>query len=97
MKESKYLKAATNVAQVVEEKQVAYGDSFGKAGKVLELLYPNGVKIEQYQDMLTVVRIIDKIFRIASKKDAFGESPYSDLMGYSLLGLVKSEKNDGMD
>jgi len=97
MKESKYLKAATNVAQVVEKKQVAYGDSFGKAGKVLELLYPNGVKIEQYQDMLTVVRIIDKIFRIASKKDAFGESPYSDLMGYSLLGLVKSEKNDGMD
>ena len=39
--------------------------------------------------MLTITRIIDKLFRIANRKDAFGESPYRDLTGYGLLGYVK--------
>ena len=32
--------------------------------------------------------MIDKLFRIATRKDAFGESPYRDIAGYALLGLV---------
>jgi len=39
--------------------------------------------------MLTITRIIDKLFRIANRKDAFNESPYWDLTGYGLLGYVK--------
>ena len=54
---------------------MAYGDSFGRAGQVLKVLYPDGIILDQYDDMLAVVRIIDKLFRIANNKDAFGESP----------------------
>ena len=90
----KYEKAALAVGRLVDEKQKAYGDSFGHAGRILKILYPNGIQPEQYQDVLTIVRIIDKLFRIANQKDAFGESPYQDIAGYGLLGMVvaQSEK-----
>ena len=38
--------------------------------------------------MLTIVRIVDKLFRITNQKDAFGESPYRDIAGYGLLGTA---------
>jgi sulfate transport system permease protein len=50
------------------------------------------IKLEQYDDMLCIVRIIDKLFRIATAKDAFGESPYGDITGYGLLGLMKDRR-----
>lgn len=58
---------------------------------MLRLLYPDGIRPEQYDDSLAVVRIIDKLFRIANNKDAFGESPYKDIAGYAILGMKKSE------
>lgn len=80
------LKAA-EVAALVKEKQEAYGDSFNFSGDILQILYPDGVKPEQYRDMLAIVRVIDKLFRIANKKDAFGEDPWKDINGYSLLAM----------
>ena len=77
-----------SVGKLVAEKQDAYGNSFGQSGKVLEILYPDGVQPEQYKDMLTIVRIIDKLFRIANRKDYNGESPYTDIAGYGLLGMA---------
>lgn len=82
---------AAEVAKLVEEKQAAYGDSFGKAGSVLQLLYPNGIAHEQFPDALTVVRVVDKLFRIATRKDAFGESPWNDIMGYALLASTRDK------
>lgn len=81
------------IAELVYQKNKAYGDSFFKCSEVLKQLYPNGVDINQYEDIATVVRILDKLFRIAKDKDAFGESPYRDIMGYSLLGYLKDKKS----
>lgn len=80
------------IGHLVYEKQAAYGDSFGKAGQIMKILYPEGIKPEQLSDALCLVRIIDKLFRIATAKDAFGESPYRDIAGYALLGAARSEK-----
>src|SRR5690625_1515778 len=77
---------AKEIGELVQEKNQAYGNSFGKSGDFLKLLYPDGIKPEQYQDMLLVARIFDKQMRIANKKDAFGESPYKDIAGYEILG-----------
>jgi len=90
MDENSYYYQAKKTAGLVIKKQKAYGDSFSKSVKVIELLYPDGIKVEQYRDFLTVIRVIDKLFRIATKKDAFGENPWQDVNGYSLLELVKS-------
>jgi hypothetical protein len=82
------------IGQLVQEKNEAYGDSFGKASDILEVLYPNGVKPDQYRDMLAVIRVLDKLFRLANKKDAFGESPWRDICGYSILGVFNDEKSE---
>lgn len=92
MAETIYEQVAEEIGQLVAAKQIAYGNSFILSGKILRELYPQGVLPEQYEDMLAVVRIVDKLFRIANKKDAFGESPYRDIAGYGILGAIKDGK-----
>lgn len=88
---SVYEDIATRVGSLVAQKNSAYGDSFGQSQRILEVLYPDGVKPGQYRDMLAVVRVIDKLFRLANKPDAFGESPWQDICGYALLGIANDE------
>ena len=89
---NKYEEVGSKVGRLVDDKQKAYGNSFGNAHKIIKVLYPDGIKPEQYQDMLTIVRIIDKLFRIATQKNAFGESLYMDIAGYGLLGLAMNQQ-----
>ena len=79
------------IGLLVEEKQAAYGDSFGRSGDVLRILYPKGIGTDQIDDALCIVRIVDKLFRIATDRDALGESPYRDIAGYGILGAFRSE------
>lgn len=81
----KYKVFASVIGELVDEKQAAYGDSFNKSGEVLAILYPDGVPPHAFVDMLAINRVIDKLFRIATRKDAFGESPWKDIAGYALL------------
>jgi hypothetical protein len=94
-----YIKIASELGKLVKDKQHAYGDSFNKSAQIIKILYPDGIKPENYKDLLTITRIIDKLFRIATRKDAFGESPYRDIAGYALLGLAndleEEKKNPG--
>lgn len=84
-----YKEIAEQVAELVKAKNYAYGDSFGRAGRLLNELYPIGIDPSQYNDLLTVVRIVDKLFRIANQKEAFDESPWTDILGYALLALKR--------
>ena len=86
-----YSKIGSDIGKLVQEKQIAYGDSFGRSGRVLRELYPSGISPENYNDVLTIARILDKLFRIASQKDAFGENPYRDIAGYAILAVGKYE------
>jgi len=92
MSEQKFLEMAKSIGELTEAKNAAYGDSFGQCEQFVKLLWPDGVKPEQYTDMLAVVRIFDKLKRIATNKDALGESPYRDIAGYAILGAVKDSK-----
>lgn len=88
-----YTKLAAEIGALVTSKQAQYGDSVSKSGRILEILYPEGVQTHQYQDALMVVRILDKLSRIAQRgpdgQDLGGESPYRDIAGYGLLGASK--------
>ncbi len=44
--------------------------------------------------MLALVRIFDKMKRIATQKDAFGESPFKDIAGYGLLGAMAHKEEE---
>ena len=86
-----YKELGANVGSLITEKQKAYGDSFHKSGKVLEQLFPNGIPNNSYVDALAIVRIVDKLFRIATDPDWGGESPWKDIAGYALLRLADKE------
>ncbi|MBW2675346.1 MAG: hypothetical protein JRD89_18365 [Deltaproteobacteria bacterium] len=92
---SEYEDVGASIGVTVAAKQKAYGDSFGKAGGLLRILYPDGISPKQYDDALAVTRIIDKLFRIATDKDALGESPYHDIAGYGILGSMSLQ--EGLD
>lgn len=87
---SNYVKIGADVGRLVSEKQAAYGDSFGKSGQIMAIFYPNGIPPEKLDDSLTIVRVIDKLFRIATDRDALGENPWRDVAGYALLEIRKS-------
>jgi len=89
-----YKEIASQIGGLVQEKNEAYGDSFGQACKILEVLYPDGIKVNQYRDALAITRVIDKLFRLANKKDAFGESPWRDICGYAVLGVANDELHE---
>lgn len=91
--DNKYFKIGQEVGKLVEEKNAAYGNSFAECHKILSVLYPNGIKPEQYTDALAIIRVIDKLFRIATNKDALGESPWRDIAGYSILGIANGKKS----
>jgi hypothetical protein len=78
-----------NVGKLVSDKQRAYGDSFGRSGECLRQMFPTGIKPEQYDDLLTIARILDKLFRIANNPNAFDENPYQDIVGYGLMGMSR--------
>ena len=92
-----FLQIASEIGKLVDEKNKAYGDSFAKTGEFLRLLYPDGIPPEKYGDALCLVRIWDKMKRIATDKDALGESPYRDIAGYALLGIRMTESSKPRD
>lgn len=86
MQQGKYHQLGATIGSLVDKKNHAYGSAFQKTGDFLRLLYPEGIKPENYDDALLLVRIFDKQMRIATDRDALGESPYEDIAGYGILG-----------
>jgi hypothetical protein len=90
-----YTEIGAEIGKLVAEKQHAYGDAFGKSGAVMRILYPDGIPAEKLDDALTVVRVLDKLFRVATAPpsgDPMGESPWRDVCGYSILAIRRAEK-----
>lgn len=87
-----YERLGAEIGRLVTSKQAAYGDAFGRSGEVMRILYPGGIRPEQLDDALAVVRVLDKLFRIATDRDALGESPWRDVAGYGLLGAARVER-----
>ena len=84
-KDDIFMQLATDLGKLLAEKNLAYGDAFSKTTQILTLLYPQGIKVQQYKDVHVLVRMLDKMSRIAQDNDPMGESPYKDLAGYAIL------------
>ena len=84
---NKFSDIGAEVGKLVHDKQLAYGDSFGRSGECLRQMFPEGIEPHQYDDLLTIARILDKLFRLANDPCAFDENPYRDIVGYAILGM----------
>jgi len=90
-----YVSIGADIGAIVEGKQAAYGDAFGAAGDALRLLYPDGVPVSAYDDMLAIVRVFDKLKRLATsggQEDQMGESPWVDIAGYAILSVDRDTR-----
>ncbi len=76
-----FAKKGIDIGALVSEKNKAYGNSAQTSVDMLKLLFPHGVSP-------------DKLMRIATQPDAFGESPYQDIAGYGVLGAVYKDQAD---
>lgn len=83
-----YEALGADVGRLVERKQREYGDATRKAGAILHLLYPDGIAPEQYADLHGIVRVADKLCRIANGNQG-DESAWVDVAGYGLLGAAR--------
>lgn len=82
---------AAEIGTTVVRKNKVYGNSFGKTTDFIKLLYPHGIRNDQYDDVLLLARIFDKLVRIATgAKDE--ENPYFDIAGYAVLGVSMRKK-----
>jgi len=81
-----YQNIVSAVGALVDKKQGQYGDSFSKADEFLRILYPDGIKPDQYKDLLTLTRIFDKLMRVANGNQG-DEDAFKDIAGYALLAL----------
>ena len=79
-----------DLRNLILAKREAYGNAFNDAPQILKQLYPQGVSPEQYTDLLTIVRILDKLYRIANQ--AKTEDPWQDIAGYAILALEKARE-----
>lgn len=92
-----YADAGATLGALVQAKQAAYGDAVGKTADILTVLYPDGIPVGAYGDILLMVRAFDKFSRIATtcgECDPMDENPWLDIAGYGLLGTV-SKSNQG--
>jgi len=75
------------------EKNQKYGDAVRKTIGILGTLYPEGIRPDQYPDLLLLVRVLDKVVRISSytpeRRAEDDESPWADIRGYGILGEEK--------
>lgn len=89
---STFEERGAGLGRLVDSKQAQYGNAAGRADQIMRVLYPDGIRPDQYRDTLLVVRILDKLSRIAQRgpdgHDLGGESPYRDIAGYGLLGAA---------
>lgn len=86
---------AEEIGKLVKSKNAAYGSAYIKTADFLLLLFPKGIHPSRYGDALLLVRIFDKQMRIATRPDAFDESPYRDISGYGVLGVEKDMQFEG--
>jgi len=92
-KGDEFVDIGNEIGNLVKVKNAAYGSAFDKSGAILRVLYPNGVRPDQYEDMLGVCRVLDKLFRIANDKHALGEDAWGDVSGYGILGVARGRRN----
>lgn len=85
--ESRFSAIVKRLGDTVESKNKAYGDSFGKSADFMKILYPDGIKPEDYWKFLILTRMFDKMMRLATNNDPAGEDPFLDIGGYAILGM----------
>jgi hypothetical protein len=85
--DSQFRPITDKLANLLSKKRRAYGpNNLTGAGDFFSILYPNGIKPEQYRYALILARMFDKMSRIATGLDG-EEDAWQDLAGYAICAM----------
>ena len=86
-KDSSFEGIAFELSSMLEDKNRQYGDSYARMQHVLPVFFPNGVPADRLLDAIFILRIVDKLMRIASNQPDDMEDPVKDIAGYAILRM----------
>jgi len=82
-----FLGLGEEIGRMLADKNRKYGDSYARMAHVLPMFYPDGVPGDHLLDAIFILRIIDKLMRIASAQGDDEEDPVKDVAGYAILRM----------
>ncbi len=89
-----FLGLGEEIGRMLADKNRKYGDSYARMAHVLPMFYPDGVPGDHLLDAIFILRIIDKLMRIASAQGDDEEDPVKDIAGYAVLRM-REMRNSG--
>lgn len=89
-------KNCDKLKNLLAEKAAGYGPSWQTAADMMLVLFPDGIPPYAYTDALLIVRVLDKLQRLAhaiinERGDGGNEDPWYDLAGYGMVGCSKDD------
>lgn len=88
----KFEKVGQDIGKLVDKKNSQYGSAFEKVDQIMAILYPNGISVPQLKNASILVRILDKVVRVANGNQG-EENAFNDLAGYGILMSAEPKKN----
>ena len=87
-----YEEAGSLLGQLVIEKRKQYGGgALERSSAVLTLLYPDGIQPDQYPDAMSIMRVVEKLSRIAGGNQG-DENAWVDIAGHGMVAGAISER-----
>lgn len=87
-----YKKLAQELGELVHQRALSYGNSAKRSGEILGILFPGGVGPAQYDRLLLIARVVDKLSRLSMGET---EDSWRDIAGYGLVGMANEAVADG--
>jgi hypothetical protein len=89
-----FLGLGEEIGRMLANKNRKYGDSYARMAHVLPMFYPDGVPGDHLLDAVFILRIIDKLMRIASAQGDDEEDPVKDIAGYAILRMREMRNSE---
>jgi hypothetical protein len=87
-----YKNKVLKAIEIVEEKGVEYGDTYGKVSEMLKVLYPAGCPTTSIGEMMFVSKVLEKLCRISCPGNTNKSDAFQDIVGYGLLGTERDNR-----
>lgn len=95
LRQNEYESAGQALGLLIDEKRRQYGGgALERAAAVMTLLYPDGIQPEHYCDAMSLMRVVEKLCRVAGGNQG-DEDAWIDIAGHGLVaGAISAKRRE---